>query len=255
MQNAYMYKGGGFAFGLGEVAVSASSTTATFPTTAPGTPVRADRLTIDPHTAASTAVAAELGCESITLDDADLDLNIGADVTGPVTIYAPNSVVNPSFGSYVSRDAALTVTLSNANTADVITAAGAFRAQIAASPEKGIEGAVVAAGPVLGIGRVIHLGGSTDTGADRAGTPQSAKDLLLFHLVIQAVNDDLLVDELKLDDYDYLTGGTAPVRFWDHVNPAFSFHGIRVDKSTTISLSTTGGTSGFHTEGITAQLT
>tara|TARA_R100000808_G_scaffold23975_1_gene54103 strand:- start:1777 stop:2520 length:744 start_codon:yes stop_codon:yes gene_type:complete len=243
---------GGFAFGLGEVSVATTSTGA-FPTTAPGTTVRANRLMISPHTLNGEDIA-ELGVSGITLDDNDILLYIDSSNTvAPATVFNRKSLINPVLGHLIQRDAAFTVTLSNAGSSGAIVSAGAVRCHVDGDPRGGVEGTTPSPGPVLGAGRYLALGASSDTGASRSGTPNSTRDLLLYHLVIQAVSDALLVSAVQLDDQDFLTGGTAPSEFFDEEAPLFSYKGARIDKSTTVTVTTTSGAAGQHCEGITAR--
>ncbi len=253
---------GGFAFGAGTVTL-AGAATAPNPTLAPGTPVRCHRLIVDSDTfqgAIDDTIAA------FTLDDQDIQLVINpANTLMPATTCYPDSVVNPTLGFIAQRDSAVTITRTNMNVAPAAAyqAQAGFRCSVAnPNVNLGVEGSTLDNAPQdTGTGRFLALGGSIgagDIGAVRTGTPLSARDLLLFHLVVQANSQSLELTAIQIDDYDFLTGGTLPIGFCAADNPAFSFRGARVTKSNTITVATAdplgAPAQGVHAEGITAQV-
>jgi hypothetical protein len=250
---------GGFAFGAGTVTLAAGANLPN-PTLAPGTPVRCHRLIVDSDTAAG---AFDDSISTFTLDDQDIQLVINpANTLMPATTCYPDSVVNPTLGFIAQRDSAVTITRTNmGGGAAGFQAQAGFRCSVAnPNVNLGVEGSTLDNAPQdTGTGRLLALGGSVgagDAGATRTGTPLSARDLLLFHLVVQAELQSMEITAIQIDDYDFLTGGTLPIGFCAADNPAFSFRGARVTKSNTITVTTNDplGAAGVHAEGITAQV-
>ncbi len=251
---------GGFAYGAGTVTLAAVANLPN-PTLAPGTPVRCHRLIVDSDTAAG---AFDDTISAFTLDDQDIQLVINpANTLMPATTCYPDSVVNPTLGFIAQRDSAVTITRYNMGGGGAAFQAQAgFRCSVAnPNVNLGVEGSTLDNAPQdTGTGRLLALGGSLvaggDNGATRSGTPLSARDLLLFHLVVQSELQSMEVTAIQIDDYDFLTGGTLPIGFCAADNPAFSFRGARVTKSNTITVTTNDPTAalGVHAEGITAQV-
>jgi hypothetical protein len=250
---------GGFAFGAGTVALAAGANLPN-PTLAPGTPVRCHRLILDSNTPAGLF---DDSISTFTLDDQDIQLVINpANTLMPATACYPDSVVNPTLGFIAQRDSAVTITRTNmGGAAAAFQAQAGFRCSVAnPNVNLGVEGSTLDNAPQdTGTGRLLALGGSIgggDAGATRTGTPLSARDLLLFHLVVQSELQSMEITAIQIDDYDFLTGGTLPIGFCAADNPAFSFRGARVTKSNTITVTTNDptGAAGVHAEGITAQV-
>ena len=252
-QNVQSFYDGGFAWGLGTVNIAAGAA-GNNPVTAPGTPVRATRLVRDQDNA--PPVAAEDTFSAMTLDDQDILLVINpANPNFPSQGCYPDSVVSPDLGFVALRDSALTITRNNGGGGAWNAQAGIRCAVANPNPNLGVEGSTLEGVQDTGRGRFLGLGASANPGDTKTGTPLSARDLLLYHLVISTNDDSLECATVQIDDYDYVTGGALPSGFFAADCPQFSFRGARVTKSNTITVTTQNAAGGtLHCEGITAQV-
>ena len=244
-----MKKLGGYIFGVTEGSPAAAGT-ASMSVTAPLDPVRTGRLCLGPAPPGTTAtdIAEDVHLEVLTFNNRALVIAIGADTTGPSSTFWRNSVVNPVLGAWASNGSTVTVTVSNTAAVDTIPVGGAFQAYMS---DEGPE--VQAVQRPEGTGRVVHLGGSADTGAARSGSPITQEALRLYHPVVQTCAKDLLVSLLNINNDPYLTGGSAPTYLFDAECPWFNFFGRVVTRTDTLSLTTASGTNNNHSEGITAK--
>ena len=231
------YSLGGYQFGLGVTTSMSSGGTAEAPTTRPKTAVTVDQLIIySDHASDLDALTVEV----LKVNDVDLLLNRSASVSSgnmaPWRIWAPDSVVAPSFLIAITQQDVNTLKFKNNHSSDAGTAAAYYTAAYA-SPGTGVENAVPALAPRFGEGRAIGFGQSTSVSNTFSGNVNTHAPLALDFLVGQSTDASVMVSDVSINDEQLQTGGSVPIQSYRSDCPRHPMYGIIIDKADTISIS------------------